>query len=376
MPMTPIASKPAHVTKKPLSVPPALAVRAVLALRKALLRAADAVVPPQLAVFDLVAGAARTHMIAELARLRVADLVEAEPLDAAAIAKKTGTNADAMARTMRAALAMGLFTRDAQGRYVNNRLSAPLRSGDVESVRSLAEYFGGGSNMRAWCEFPETLRTGASGFERVHRKPVWDWFDEHPDERENFAHAMMTMTLVDAPGIAATYPFDEVARLCDVGGGRGTLLSEILLHHPHLRAVLCDARGVLDSAEEFLKQRGVRDRVELVPGSFFDAVPKGCDAYVLKNVLHDWDDERCVSILENCRAAMRPGDKVLVVEALVEEETDDFGALADMQMMIVCSDGRERGRAEYERLLEKAGFRLARVLEAPTPIAIIEGVAV
>jgi hypothetical protein len=313
------------IPKTPLFAPPAIAVRGLLALRKALIRAADAVVPRQLAVFDRVAASAGSHLVAELARLGVADLVEARPLTAAELAAKTDTNPDAMLRAMRGAVAMGFFTRDARGRYSNNRMSSALRSADTYSVRSFAEYFGSRSNLEAWCDFPETLRTGKNAFERVHGKTVWEWFDEHPAERETFAHTMMTMTLADAPGIATTYPWSEVRRLCDVGGGRGTLLSEILIRHPHLRAVLCDSAGVLESARLLLATRGVLERVELSCGSFFDGVPRGCDAYVLKNILHDWDDPRCLKILRNCRAAMDVGNRLLVIESIVEEASEHYG---------------------------------------------------
>jgi hypothetical protein len=316
--------------------------------------------------------------VTELARLGVAELLEERSLTAAELADRTDTDPAAMLRTMRGAVGMGFFERDGEGRYANNRLSSALRSSETYDVRAFARYFGSRSNALAWCDFPETLRTGKNAFERVHGKSIWEWFDEHPAERETFANSMMAMTLADAPGIAATYPFAEVRKLCDVGGGRGTLLSEILVRNPHLRAVLCDNAGVLDSARQLLGARGVIDRVELVAGSFFDAgaVPRGADVYVLKNVLHDWDDDRCIAILRNCRAAMERGGRLLVIEALVEEDCEDYGALADLHMMIVCCDGRERGRAEYEKLLVASGFRLERVMEAPTPVAILEAIAV
>jgi hypothetical protein len=353
-------------------------VRGLLALRKALLRAADAIVPAQVAVFDRVTAMAGSHLVSELARLGIADLLEERPLTAAELASQTSTDPASMLRAMRGAVSMGFFERDGEGRYANNRLSSTLRSRETYDVRSFARYFGSRSNVTAWCDFPETLRTGKNAFERVHGKTIWDWFDAHPIERETFANTMMAMTLADAPGIATTYPFAEVRKVCDVGGGRGTLLSEILVRHPHLRGVLCDNAGVLESAQELLVTRGVARRVELVAGSFFDegSVPKGADVYMLKHILHDWDDERCVAILRNCRAAMEPGARLLVIEALVEDATEDYGALADLHMMVVCCDGRERARSEYEKLLALAGFRLDRVLEAPTPVAILDAVAV
>jgi hypothetical protein len=168
-----------------------------------------------------------------------------------------------------------------------------------------------------------------------------------------------------------------VRRLCDVGGGHGDLLAEVLLRHPHLTAVLLDSPGVLATARPFLAARGVLPRVELAPGNFFDAVPAGCDAYLLKNILHDWDDDRAVRILARCRGAMQSGHRLLLVEALVEESTTrDIGPLSDLQMMVICSGGRERGRADYARLFAQAGLRLGSVVAAPGPMSVIEGVAV
>lgn len=364
------------LTNKKGTAPPGIAVRAALALRRTFQRAADAVVPPQIAAFEHMSGAARTMVVGEIARLRIADLVEQRPQTAQEIATTTEKNPDAMMRLLRGAVTLGFFERDSNGRFSNNRLSRALMAGDLESSRAMAEYFASRSNMLAWADFPETVRTGKNAFDRVHGKSVWAWFDEHPHELETFAQAMMTLTLVDAPGIAKAYPFSEVTRICDVGGGRGTLLGELLVHHPHLRAVLADAPGVLESAKPLLAQREVLDRVELVPGSFFESVPKGCDAYILKNILHDWDDARSLAILKNCRAAMEPGTRVLVIEAIVEEDTEELTVLSDLQMMVVCGEGRERGRLDFARLLGASGFRLSRVIEAPTLVAIVEGIAI
>jgi hypothetical protein len=156
-------------------------------------------------------------------------------------------------------------------------------------------------------------------------------------------------------------------------------VSELLVQHPHLTATLCDAEGVLQLARPLLAERGVADRVRYAAGSFFEPLPEGADAYLLKNVLHDWNDERCLAILRNCRAAVQTGQKLLVIEAVVGGEPDAFsslGALADLQMMVVCEGGRERSRADFERLLEASGFRMGRVMKTPTPMTILEGIAV
>src|SRR5688500_16939818 len=238
------------ITAQPLAAPPGIAVRAIVALRKAMIRAADACVPAQLAILERVTAAAGSHILAELARLGVPDLLEREEaLSGAEIAERTKTDPDAMQRVMRASVAMGVFARRPDGRCENNRLSRALRSADLGSARSFAVYFGSKSNMLAWADSGETLRASKNAIDRVHGASVWEWFDRHPEERETFAHAMMGMTLLDAPGIASSYPFGDIGKLCDVGGGRGSLLSEILLHHGSLRGMLCDAPGVLDSAK-------------------------------------------------------------------------------------------------------------------------------
>jgi hypothetical protein len=354
---------------------PAFAVRAVLALRARLRAALDASGPAELAIAERITSATQTIMLGEVARLGIADLLEARgPLSAAQIAEATSLDPDPVFRMMRALALGGVFARRRDGRFENNRLSSVLGRGDRSRLRDFAVYFASRSNIAAWHALGETLRDGKEGFARANGRDVWSYFDAHPEERETFAHAMMGLTTAEAPEIATLYPFSEVGTVCDVGGGRGTLLSEILIRHPHLRGVLCDAPGVLESARSLLRARGVEQRVELAPGSFFDAVPSGADAYLLKNVLHDWDDARSITILEVCRRAARRGAKLLVCEALVEPDTDDvIGAFSDVQMMVVCG-GRERGRRELTALLERSGYVLGRVFPGGT-ISVIESIA-
>jgi hypothetical protein len=357
------------------SGPPGMVVRLVLGLHERLKRIAYGVVPPFLLGFDLTTAIAATLMLGAIARFRIPDALANGPLTAEEIAARTGTNADAVHRTLRALAYRGVFTLRPDGRFALNAVSKLLVSGHIGRGREWALYFSSASNVAAWVDFPETLRTGKNAFERVHGMSVWDWFDAHPDERECFAQCMMATTIMDAPVVATLFPFHEVKTLCDVGGGRGTLLSEILIRHPHLKGVLCDGAGVIESARPFLAARGVSDRVTCAPGSFFQSVPSGSDAYLLKNILHDWDDARSLQILAACRKAMQAGQRVLVVETLTEKNELGVGVLADVHMMVVASDGRERGREEYGALFARSGFTMGRVFAQPT-IAVIEGVAV
>ncbi|MCC6527540.1 MAG: hypothetical protein IT373_33140 [Polyangiaceae bacterium] len=355
--------------------PPRWGLPLVLGLRRMLLRLADAVTPPALAMFDRAVGVGRTQIVGAIARHRIADLVEAHgPQTAAELARRTGLDADALHRTLRAAAWDGIFALDAEGRFSQTRLSRALCSGRLDRMREGCEYMASPAMGPAWCDYERTLQTGGPAFDRVHGADVWRFFEGRPHDREVFAQFMMGMTTAHGPIAASLYPFAEVRRLCDVGGGRGTMLSELLVRHPHLTGVLCDSPGVIASARSLLERRGVAERVTLAPGNFFESVPRGADAYLLKNILHDWDDARAVQVLGNVRRAMEPGHKLLVVEDIVEtNQSHGLGPVADVHMMIVCSGGRERSRAEFARLFESAGFSLARVFAAQ-PIAVLEGV--
>jgi hypothetical protein len=356
-------------------LPPPWLQRLGLWLHRLLRAASDAVVPPQLAILERSIGAGTTQLLGLVARHRIADLLGDRPQGAAELARSAGLDPDVLHRSLRALATGEIFRLRPDGRFEHTRLSLALRSGNLARSREWCEYFASASNVAAWAALEETARTGKSAFPQVHGTSVWRWFEAHPEERELFAQTMMGITVGQAPLVANLYPFRELERVCDVGGGRGALLSELLIRHPHLRGTLLDAAGVLTSAAALLERRGVSDRVRLVPGSFFEAVPTGADAYLLKNVLHDWDDARCAQVLGVCRAAMAPGQKLLVIETVTEHaQTAGLGPLSDVQMMVVCDDGRERSLGEYRALLERSGFRLARVFAAPV-VSVLEGVA-
>lgn len=373
----PTAQSVMELSPKPLPpLPPDLVLRSALALRRRLKRMMARAAPAELSLVELSFGVAATKMLGAVARLRIADRLADGPKSAAALAAETQVDPEALHRTLRALVSLGVFDMNERGEFLNDHLSEALRTDRQDSFAHFAEYMASGSNVDAWNDFDATLSAGGGGFGRAMGMSVWDWFEQHDHERETFARAMMALTMIDAPNIAISYPWSEARVVCDVGGGRGTLLSELLVRHPHLRGVLVDAPSVLDSARPLLRSRGVLERVELMPGSFFDSVPGGADTYVLKTVLHDWDDARCHKILANTRRAMNPGHRLVIAEALVEErEALAPSLLSDVHMMTVCDGGKERSRVAFESLLSAAGFKLGRVF--PTiHISVLEGIAV
>jgi hypothetical protein len=353
--------------------PPAWVIRAVLQVRSLLIKLTNAITPPEVLVLEKATGVAVTMAIAAFVKHYV-PLLDEGPISADEAARRLNRDPDATFRFLHFVASAGFVTMRSGRRFEHNRVSRILSRGHRSRTAQFVEYFASGSNVRSWLDVDTTLATGKNAFERVHGMSVWDWFDAHPEERACFAEAMMGFTLGDAPFVAANYPFSEVKTICDVGGGRGTLVSELLLRHSHLRATLVDNPGVLDLARALLEHRRVADRVTLTPGNFFEAVPGGSDLYLLKNVLHDWDDEASLKILRTVKAAMQPTQRVLIVESFIDRRRPDpMVSGADMQMMMVCVEGRERTEEDFRRLLHQAGFTPARVF--PHPVAsMIEGV--
>ena len=357
-------------------VPPPLAVDAALALRRTLLRAADAVLPAGAAVWDRTMGIERTQVIGAIAELGVADALAGGPLTATELAPRVGADADALHRVLRAAAVDGLVRLDRRGRFRLTRLGRTLRDDAPGSLRPWARYMALESTRAAWGDLTESVRTGRAAFARVHGTSVWDWFAAHPDEERLFASAMRSVTEFDAPALAAASIWPDSGTVCDVAGGAGTLLAAILADRPGLRGVLVEAPGVLAEADNFLTGRGLRERVELVEGDLFGELRADADVYLLKNVLHDWDDATSARILATVRDTMRAGARLALVEQLQQRNRPHpFASLADLQMLTQCVDGRERSRGEFRDLLAGAGMRPGRIERAGVS-ALIEGVAV
>jgi hypothetical protein len=356
-------------------VPPPPVVDAALALRRALLRAADSLLPPWAAVWDRTMGIGRTQVIGVIAELGVPDLLDSS-MGAADLAARLDVDADALHRVLRAAAVDGLLRVDRRGRFRLTRLGRTLRSDSPATLRPWARYMALRSSRDAWGDLEESVRTGRAAFERVHGTSVWDWFAAHPDEERLFAAAMRSITEFDAPALAASGLVPDSGTVCDVAGGAGTLLAEVLAERPGLRGVLVEAPGVLKEAEAVLSGRGVRERVELVEGDLFGELPTvGADVYVLKNILHDWDDPTSLRILSGVRAAMRAGARLVVIEQIQERNSPHpIASLSDIQMLTQCVDGRERSRDELRELLSQAGFTPGRFQRAGVS-ALVEGVA-
>jgi hypothetical protein len=334
--------------------------------------------PPPFALYRMITGFYFSLAIYVMARLGIADFLSDGPLDAEELAQRSKTHVPSLKRVLRLLVTAGVFTEDNEGRFALTPIGDHLRAGVPGSMRAAALLFGG-ITQRAWSDLQYSVETGDPAFRRVFGRDSFAYLAEHPDEAANFDAAMEGFTSQIATVVAAAYDFSGVRRVVDVGGGNGALLVGILQAHPALKGTLFELPQVVERARPRLRKFGLADRCETVGGDFFAQVPDGADVYLLKHVIHDWDDEHAIAILKNCRKAMSPAAKVLVVEGIypprIDQSETSRGAAANDVNMLVCTGGRQRSEVEFRSLYAAAGLALSRII--PTDMAfasILEGV--
>ncbi len=333
--------------------------------------------PPGIVLYQLAVGHYVSRALHLAAKLGLADLLAGGPRDAAALASATDTHATSLRRVLRLLASVGVFDEQADGRFALTPLGEALRSDVPFSSRASVMLFAGVGIQDSWKELEYCVRTGEPAF-RKH-SPEGDAFSHMDTEQTRvFDEAMATFAPATAAAIAAAYDFTGVGTLVDVGGGNGALLSGILSAHPRLRGVVFDRPEPAERARKKLAEAGLESRSEVVAGDFFASVPGGGDAYILKHVIHDWDDAQATRILRNCRAAMKPSARLLIAEGIypprIDRSLESRGAAANDVNMLVVAGGRQRSEAEFRSLYQTAGFELTRIVETPARLALIEGV--
>jgi SAM-dependent methyltransferase len=324
----------------------------------------------------LVLGYRVSQAIYVAAELGIADLLASGPRTADDLASAAGAHAPALYRVLRLLASEGVFAETEDGRFELTPMAAALQREAPGPVRALALQVAQDAVWRSWGSLLQAVRTGQTAFEHVHGLDFFEYYRQHPQERIVFDQLMAALTAPAVRAVAAAYDFSRVGTVVDVGGGRGALAIGLLEAHAHLRGIVFDQPAVVADAREAIAASGLADRCEAVGGDFFESVPRGGDAYLLKFVLHDWDDERSVSILRSCRRAMPPTGRLLVVELLVPRGIAPSFAKSQDVNMLVNLGGHERTEAEYRALFAAAGFDLTRTTSAQGELHIIEGVPV
>lgn len=331
--------------------------------------------PAEAVLGQIVMGAFTSQAVYVAAKLGIADLVQDNPRSAAELAAATGANPNALYRLLRALSSIGVFTETEPQTFALTPLAEPLLSERPGSMREMAIWIGEEAHWRVYGEMLHSVQTGKTAWSHVHGEEVFPYlFQTNRELGEIFNRAMTSFSASVAPAIAAAYEMSGVEKLVDVAGGHGLLLSAFLKANPHLQGVLFDLPEVIAGANALLESEGVAERVEAATGDFFQNVPAGADAYMMKHIIHDWDDERSITILKNIHSAMNDDGKVLIVEMVVKEANEpDFSKIMDLEML-VSPGGVERTAEEYRQLLAQAGFRLTRIVPTASPYSIVEAV--
>lgn len=310
------------------------------------------------------------------ATLGIADAIAPDGSTSAAVAAAVGAHPGATHRLLRAMAALELCQETDDGRFTLTPLGTPLRADAPDSVRSWMLLMGGDMVWNSWGRLAECVRTGECAPQLLAGKNAFEWMADHPAEFAIFDHSMQELTRRAAPAIAAGYDFSAVRTVVDVGGGHGALLAAVLAANPHLRGTVFDLAHCAEGAASLAGEAGVGDRCGFATGSFFESVPAGADLYLMKSVIHDWNDERSTAILRAGRTALRPGARLVVVEVVVPDRAgtsplDQMIAGTDLNMLVMTG-GSERTEAQYRDLCAAAGLRITRILPTATAFSLIE----
>jgi hypothetical protein len=310
------------------------------------------------------------------AKLGIADLLKDSPKSCDELATATGTHAPSLYRVLRALASLGVFAETQPNHFSLTPLAACLQSDVPDSIRAYV-ILRGEEQYRAWGDLLHGVQTGGSSFEHIYGMNLFDYLAQNPESAKIFDESMTNLSAIESAAIAASYDFSSIQTLVDVAGGEGLLIASILKSNPTLKGVLFDRPYVIERAKRFLEAEGVLERCQLAAGNFFESVPEGGDAYILKHIIHDWDDERAIAILKQCHKVMPDNGKVLVAEQVIPPGNEPFmGKLLDLHMLVMAPGGRERTEAEYRALFEKAGFKLTRIVPTQREVSIVEGIRV
>jgi ubiquinone/menaquinone biosynthesis C-methylase UbiE len=327
---------------------------------------------PQEQLGRMLTGYWVTQSVYVAAKLGLADLLKDGPRTVGELAQTTRTDAAALYRLLRALASVGVFVEGAEQRFSSTPLADCLRSDVPGSQRSLALMVGE-EHYTAWGELLYSVQTGKIAFDKVYGMPVFDFLSRHPEKAKIFDEAMVGVHGRESAAMVDAYDFSKIGTLADIGGGNGSLLTAVLKKHTALRGILYDLPGVAERARKNIEAAGLANRCQVIGGSFFESVPPGADAYMMRHIIHDWDDEKALTILRNVHRVIGPTGKLLLIEGVVPPGNDpSFTKLLDLAMLVIPG-GKERTAQEYKQLYETAGFALTRIVPTQSEVSVIEG---
>ena len=326
--------------------------------------------PPQAIFAQMSMSFIVSQAISVAAKLYIADHLKDGAKSVAELAALTETHEPSLYRLMRGLASAGIFQKQSDGRFSNSPLSEILRSDHPESFRAAAHMICDREHWNAHGNMLQSVKTGEIAFEYTFGMPVFPYYAQNPEPAKVFDNAMTSFSISIANAVAATYDFSEAQTIADIGGGHGLLLETVLKAAPQAKGILFDQPQVIAGAN-------VSERIEIVSGDFFAEIPVEADVYLMKFIIHDWNDEQSVTILQNLAKSAKPGAKVLLVESVVEEDDNapSMSKVMDLNMLVMTG-GKERTAKEYAGLFEKTGFRLTNIYPTPSPMQVVEAVKI
>lgn len=328
---------------------------------------------PQSQLDRMIIGYWLSQAIYAAAKFGIADLLQSGPIPVDELAEKTSTNPDALYRLLRALASVGVFAEGPPRQFSLTPLAEPLQSNVPGSKRALA-LMAGDEQFHAWTEIVYSIQTGKKAFDKVFGQPIFDYLGEHRDKAQIFDAAMVGIHGRESGAVQKAYDFSGIRTIVDIGGGNGSQLIELLVANPHMRGILFDLPHVIERAKAPIAAAGLASRCELVAGSFFESVPAGADAYFMRHIIHDWEDEKSLTILRNCHRAMPQNGRLLLVESVIPSGNEPFGGKFLDLVMLLIPGGKERTEDEYRILFQQAGFELTRIVPTNAEVSVIEGV--
>lgn len=321
---------------------------------------------------QLITGYSRTQAVYVAAKLGLADLLVGGARTAGELAQATNVHAPSLYRLLRALASLGIFAEDDSSRFSLTPTAEYLRSDVPGSQRALA-IMSGEEHFKAWGELLYSIQTGKTSFDKLYGMPVFDFLSQNLEQAKVFDAAMVGVHGRETAAMTDAYDFAGIGTLADIGGGNGSLLSSVLKTYPKMKGMLYDLPGVVERARGGLQAAGLADRCEVIGGSFFESVPAGADAYLMRHIIHDWDDEKSITILKNVHRAMRADARLLVIEGVIPPGNDPcFGKLLDLTMLTIPG-GKERTESEYRSLFRAGGFELTRIVPTQAEVSVIVG---
>ncbi|MGD2270762.1 MAG: methyltransferase [Desulfobacterales bacterium] len=327
--------------------------------------------PPHAQIMQFIAGKWISKPIYVAAELGIADMLSDGAKSVDELAEMTGAQHTALYRLMRALACVGIFSETGERCFALTPMAECLKR---DAMRSIALMFLSDWHDKAWDCLLDSVKTGDIAFEKAHGKPAFEWFKDNRRAAELYYTANAIKARGSHRAIVDAYDFSDITTLTDVGGGYGTLMVEILMANPHIQGVVADLASVARIADKEIKAKNLDPRCRVMECDFFKEIPAGSDAYLLSHVLHDWDDEQCRRILKNCRRAMTPGAKLLILESVIATGNEfSIAKLLDLEVFVM-GGGRERSEAEFRELFESVGFILSQVVATSESVSVIEGI--